>query len=121
MRHWRFLLGFGALLPTVGCSHLADVPARYAAATPVAVEAGPVVALPPTVLPGQSLGPRARRRTDAVTPDESLRQSIRARLAWKDLNPADLLETPQPQLAGGRAAPGTTGALPSEAPRRDVR
>lgn len=119
----RLAAACSALLLVSGCSHLLQAPAQYAAlpvssSSPATVGSGaerPDAALPLVVIPGQLLAAPGRRRGSTVEPHAALQQSARARLAWKELRPTDLLKPPL--IESMRAAladePGATASLPS--------
>ena len=118
----RLALGCSTLALVSGCSHLLHAPAQYTSlpvidAAPVAsspVLDQPDVTLPAVVIPGQLLDATPRPRVDAVEPYVALRQSERARLAWRELRPEDLLRPAQIANTRPKAAdsPNATGSVP---------
>ena len=120
----RLAAGCGALLLVSGCSHLLRAPAQYTSLPVSPALPGerspttdlPDAALPAVVIPGQPLTTPTRPRAGAVEPYTALRQSERARMAWRELRPDDLMKLDRTDFARSKNTDGdkplSTGSVP---------
>lgn len=115
-------LGAVAML-TSACSRLPIGPTAYSAlpaATVASVPARPVVlplvspeinaALPSAVIPGTIKTQKAESRSGGVNPAAVLEASMRTRMAWETLHPADLSKPPLMAMRSIGADVAETGA-----------
>ncbi len=111
------------LLLTSACSRLPIGPTAYSAlpaATVASIPAQPVVlpavpaemstGLPPVAIPGTLKTPAAESGSHGVNPTAVLEASMRTRMAWKTLHPADLLKPPALAALSVGAVVAETGA-----------
>ena len=110
----------GLVLLAGACSRLPNVPTAYSALPPGAGDtaslraapAEPATLLPVVILPGTLKDLGVRSAPPGVNPNAVLDASMRTRMTWESLRPADLLKPP----ALGAAGSATAGLARPERP-----